>query len=86
MMQARSEGTIYDQGNGGHLPDKVEGQHRWIMAVSYALSNGQIAAARAGSRVNLDHENRVAMAIGCWDCEESYDVARASPCPGDPAA
>ncbi len=69
------------------LPTKVEGEHRWIASVAYTLTTNQAAAAMGGTGtvVKLDNENRVmGPAIGCVDCELTWQEAHASGrCTGD---
>lgn len=75
--------TEYDQGAMGKPPDKVAGQHRWIVLATYVISNGQAAAAESGARVNLDHENRIGLHTGCLDCEGEYNEVKGKPCPAE---
>ena len=64
---------------------KVPGKHRWLAAASYELSDQQcLEAMRAKAEIRLDHENRVMLTVGCWDCEMpwSEELAR-TPCHAD---
>ena len=52
---------------------KVDGKHRWVAVAGYELSDTQCnAAMRAHAEVRLDHENRLNLTVGCWDCEEPW--------------
>lgn len=73
----------YDQGAAGRLPDKEPARHRWIVIATYSITPSQASAAGNGARVNLDHENRVGLHVGCLDCEGSYHLVRTEPCPAE---
>lgn len=75
---------IEDQGAVGNLPEKVAGQHRFMVAASYAVSGDEIELAFAGEQMHLDHETRFALVMGCYDCEQEYAACKGQPCPGDP--
>jgi hypothetical protein len=82
-MADRYKGTSlggYDQGAIGKLPEKQTGRHRWIVITTYTITDGQAAAADAGARVNLDHENRIGIQVGCLDCEGEYHLIRTERC------
>lgn len=72
-VRPREPRPQYDQGCGARIPDKVEGRHRWVMGIMYTISETQASATRTGARVNCDHENRVSIDLGCWDCHLPYD-------------
>ncbi len=62
-----------DAGTSGRMPPKEPDHHRWIATALYSLRETQATAAMRGkSMVNLDHENRLAVMVGCWDCEEPW--------------
>jgi hypothetical protein len=79
------ETGIVDEGAAGGLPDKVKGEHRFMVAASYSVSPEAISTAFAGESLYLDHESRFALVIGCYDCEQDYDACKDQPCLGDPA-
>lgn len=64
------------------LPPKVPGKHRWIVATAYSVAEDQLTAAFEGADAYFDHENRVSLGIGCWDCEQEYpEIQPGSFCP-----
>lgn len=79
------ETDTVDGGGSGRLPDKVEGEHRFMVAASYAISADALGAAFEGEEMHLDHESRFALVMGCFDCEQEYGDCKDTPCPGDPA-
>jgi hypothetical protein len=65
----------------GELPDKVPGKHRYIVMVTYTITQHQASAMFAGSRVVLGEEQMLPPPlVGCLDCEEPYDKAKGNPC------
>ena len=78
------ETDFEDQGETGNLPEKVEGKHRWVVMAGYSLDDQSVALAFEGEEMHLDHENRFALTVGCYDCEQTYNAAKGEPCPGDP--
>jgi hypothetical protein len=71
---------VYDQGTGGRLPEKVPGQHRWVAVTAFTLSGDEVREAMGGKDVLLDHENRIELSVGCYDCEQEFEEA-APECP-----
>jgi hypothetical protein len=73
-----------DEGASGKLPDKVPGKHRWMVAASYSIRADEVELAMDGEQIHLDHETRFSLVIGCFDCEQPYQLAKGQPCSGDP--
>lgn len=76
-------GQQYEATAHGRLPDKVPGQHRWIVAACWSAPNALVATAHDPSVMKLlDNENLFTFSIGCWDCEEPYGkILPDSTCP-----
>jgi hypothetical protein len=68
------DGTII---RGRSMPAKQEGRHRWVAIASYHCPTGR---PRRSSLVRLDHENRLDVTVGCFDCEQPYPVVAGQPC------
>lgn len=65
----------------GQLPAKIPGRHRWIVTCAWYLTDNEAADAfKPDEQVHLDHENRLMMMVGCWDCEQPHGDAAAR-CP-----
>lgn len=61
----------------GRLPTKVPGQHRWIAAAAYVLTDEMVnLSEQEDGAVHLDHETRFSFSIGCYDCELPYPDVR----------
>lgn len=76
---------VEDQGASGALPEKVPGEHRFMVAASYVVSAEELRGAFEGDQMHLDHESRFALVMGCYDCEQDYEKCVGTPCLGDPA-
>ncbi len=60
--------------------------HRWAVVVVYEVSADEAAAVVGGEVLHLHAEKRLGIdGPGCLDCEEPFEVAATTPCPG-PAA
>jgi hypothetical protein len=63
------------------------GEHLWIAIVTYGLTALEAASTDEGVPQNLDAEHLLAvMPVGCYLCEQPYDIASAKPCKGQPAS
>lgn len=81
MNQVRSFGIYHEPRFGGY-GEKVDGQHRWAVFVTYRVSQGQASAALHGAQVNLDMENMADLqGPGCIDCEQPYSKVSGEACP-----
>jgi hypothetical protein len=70
----------------GQLPPKTLGQHRWVITAAYVATEAQVLGAINDEATYFDHENRLSVAVGCWDCEQPYPVIKPGthcPSPGD---
>lgn len=65
------------------LPKKERGKHRWIVLATYVVSEeaADISHNDPEGNVLLDNENLWDISTGCIDCEETYQMIRAIPCP-----
>lgn len=65
------------------LPPKMGRQHRLIVNVSYTITwEGAHIAASGKEQFHLDQENQVMFSVGCWDCEQPYELIKDNPiCP-----
>jgi hypothetical protein len=59
--------------------------HRWIAVVSRSLTDVQAARVAAGDWAALLEGKAVTsedddLAVGCYDCEESWQAVHAQPC------
>jgi hypothetical protein len=84
-FEFHDQSGVEDEGASGKLPDKVPGQHRFMVAASYSVSAEELALAIEGEQMHLDHETRFSLVMGCLDCEQDYDACKDQPCLGDPA-
>jgi hypothetical protein len=67
---------------GGRAADR---QHRWGVVVVYQVSNEEAAAVTDHQVLHLHKEKLVGVdGPGCLDCEQSFEDAAGSPCPGRP--
>lgn len=95
--RARARGTARRVTDGAHaiegrgeyramrrfagLEAKDGTRHRWIATAGYVLTDGQVSAAFAGSRVDLPVERLFTFGVGCVDCELEYSTELAlEPC------
>ena len=62
-----------------NLPDKVEGEHRWIVAVAYTIADPWKVGVK-----HMDQENLISVSTGCYDCEQPWRADVDRHCPGDP--
>lgn len=75
---------------GGVLPDRVDGRHRWIATAGYVISDDDVrlelrSQSGSGERQYLDHRTLFTFGIGCYDCERILgQITPDSFCPGDP--
>lgn len=70
VIAAELSGSRFEAKPHAQLPTKVHGEHRWIATVAYVLTPEAAAAGRSVDTIKyLDHENLMALSIGCWDCE-----------------
>ena len=97
MADREHAGTAYqvhaDQSprvfSGKRLDEHAPGEHVWIVAATYRVSEREIRhnlADPKGAPILLDRESLAyASPAGCWVCEQLYTPALAArPCPGEP--
>lgn len=60
------------------LPEKVEGEHRWIATAAYVVPDVE------ADQVALSEEHLLDIAVGCIDCERPWQQARKLRCDADP--
>lgn len=81
-----TETGLYETGDTQNqpLPTKVPGKHRWILTTAYTIPEERLAAAFEGTDTYFDHENRLMLGVGCWDCELPYpEIRPGSVCPAE---
>jgi hypothetical protein len=66
------------------LPPKVSDEHRWIAIASFTLTEGQARTLASGGQVNLAEHNRIAVQLGCADCEEEWPAKGRCSAPAAP--
>jgi hypothetical protein len=66
------------------LPPKVSDEHRWIAIASFTVTEGQARTMAANGVVNLAHHNRIAVQLGCADCEEEWPATSRCSAPAAP--
>jgi hypothetical protein len=78
-------GHRYEARPHAELPEKRPGQHRWIAAGSWVLSNDAVEKAHDPDTMKfLDNENLMTLSIGCWDCEQPLgEIKPGSHCPAE---
>lgn len=66
----------------GYAPKKA-GRHRWVMIVTYNVTDESLTAAEEGQPSVLDHENIADLGALCIDCEVMWrsGVKRYCPAP-----
>jgi hypothetical protein len=76
-------GHRYEAQPRAQLPTKVPGEHRWIVAATWAAPKAMVETAFDPDQLKLmDNENLLALSIGCWDCEQPLGAIEArSRCP-----
>lgn len=77
---AAAEFVKFDMGMRERLPNKVKGQHRWVVTVAHYITPEQIFGRGA---IPLDPMTRIQTAIGCFDCEYEWGASPVD-CPGVP--
>jgi hypothetical protein len=88
IAAAELPGHRYEARPHAELPAKIPGHHRWVAVGSWVLTQDAVASAQDPDVLKLlDHENLMALSIGCWDCEQPLGaIVIASRCPGDPSS
>lgn len=79
----RPSGEVAEVTNFRQLPDKVPGVHRWQVFITHYLDEDEAAkfAGRTPSAPVLLGVDSVSFcAIGCIDCEVTYDQGIGHPC------
>lgn len=67
------------------LPDKVPGEHRWIVLCTYSVTHSEARAIDDGTPVLLGAHNAVTRNVGCIDCEQDWSEAgQRCPAPASP--
>lgn len=66
------------------LPPKVSDEHRWIALATFTVTEGQARTLASGGVVNLAEHNRVAVQLGCADCEEEWPARGRCSAPAAP--
>lgn len=81
-------GVTYSPTRGGEerLQPRMPGDHVWITAAAFRLSDESArAAAEGGAQVHLDMENLASLSVGCYVCEEPWSQRLAHRrCKGEP--
>lgn len=56
--------------------------HHWVAMVTYELDDAtaRALASHGHGQVGFDKHSRVAVQVGCWDCELPYEVAKDLTC------
>lgn len=77
---------------GGVLPDRVYGHHRWIATAGYVLTDDEVrtelrSQGGSGERQYLDASRMFVFGLACYDCEQALgQIEPGSFCVGDPDA
>jgi hypothetical protein len=66
------------------LPPKVSDEHRWIALATFTVTAGQARTLASGGAVNLAQHNRVAVQLGCADCEQEWPTEGRCTAPAAP--
>lgn len=83
IVAAELPGHTYEAIPHADLPAKVAGEHRWIATAAWVLNDDQVEGMDDEDRLKfMDHENLMALSVGCWDCEQPLGaIERGSWCP-----
>lgn len=83
-------GVTYSPNRGGEerLLPKMPGDHVWITAAAFRLTDESAKAACTGAgQVHLDMENLASLNVGCYVCEQPWSQRLAHRrCTGEPDA
>lgn len=62
-------------------PPKITGMHRWIALSWHHITQAQALSLSRGARFNPSIDDRLAVEVGCLDCQGTWAAAGEHPCP-----
>lgn len=78
--------TGYDNLDRAAGMNGAAGEHLWIIICTYGLTREEAAVAHEGVTQLLDSDHLLAVTqIGCYICEQPYEIAASRRCPGEPS-
>ncbi len=65
-------------------PDKKTGEHRWVAVSWHHITVPEALTIQRGGRFNPGVETRVAVTVGCLDCQGQYEAVVGQRCGAKP--
>ena len=76
----------FDRLVGAAEMNQAQGEHLWVLITAYGLTDEEAAHSEEGVQVILDSAHLLSVSpIGCYTCEQSYEDAVGTKCPGEPS-